>query len=519
MKIPIRMPGAGDAKGELKKIAQAERDVGQAAEESGRKAGHAGEETRKGLGAAGGAAEKLGGAIKSLIAGYVGIQGVTKVLSILREEHDKAAEAALRHATALRAVLSLSTLAGERPETIAAIQKMAVASGRPMEEVTDAYQKLLGGTAGMARGRQQGLMQQALLMGQANLKDPLSSMVSLMSTMGTQAPGLSPLQVGNLADLTLEQSKASAGELAGYLPGVLTAASAGGVGPDVAAAAFSFATRAGGEAAGSATAAKSTLMGLMAPSRETARLLGRMGMPEGDLMGKVDWLAASATRLPDEAAAALGGRRGIELVAAIAKKPAEFQAEIAMMQGELNRPGSRIQAKLEGMYGEVPAQRTAEQFRRITTAMDVETASPAAMKLDMRQQFRDLIRRKQGMGPLGRRIAAAPEWLGAVTGLGLPGAGDLISAMEALLEEGYAPEDIYAAFEAWGGRAVGADLAGPSGEAVMPEEAKASIRSVLSKGGARPLQGTGPTVIGGTVYINADKADPAGKPVAPAIQN
>jgi len=510
LKIPIRLPGATDAKRDLKEIAEGERQVGQAAQESGRKAKTAKDDAASATG-------KLVGAVKGLVASYVGLAGVMKMLAVMKDAHKEAAEAAMRHADAMRALLALSTLQGERRETIKAVQGMAVAAGRPIEQVAPAYYTLLGGTAGMDRGRQQGLMQQALLMGRTDPTASLESLVNLFSTLGTQAPGLTPGQLGNLASRTIEQAKSTGGEMAAYLPDVLTAARAGGVGPDVAAAMFSFTTRAGGGVAKAGTAAKSALMGLLAPGRETAKVLRRAGMPEGNLMGKVAWLASNADRLPEDVVAALGGRRGIQAVSAIAADQAGFQAEMGMMAGALTQPGSLLQGRLEGMFGEVPAQRIAEQGRQIKIMTDIEKASEKAADQDVYLEARSLLRRRAGYGAVPRAISYVIDWTGTAMGVGvMEDSADV--AMRGMLDRGYPAGDVMDAMT---------DLLRTSGNLDYPggwmqggaAGAPAALESALRSRGVRPLQGTGPTVIGGTVYINADKADPAGKPVAPAIQH
>jgi hypothetical protein len=239
LKIPLRVIGGPEAKRILGEIAEAEKHVGTAADQAGKAAA-------TGHGVAATAADRLLGSVKGLVGGYLGLQGILRVLGAIREEHERATEATLRHAEALREVLSLSSLQGERPRTIAAIQAMAVSAGRPVEQVAAAYNTLLGGTAGMDRARQQGLMQEALAHGKAAPTASLEALVNLFATTATQAPQLSPRQISNLLSVTGEQAKGTVGEIAASLPNVLTAASAGGVGPEVAAATFSFATRAGG---------------------------------------------------------------------------------------------------------------------------------------------------------------------------------------------------------------------------------------------------------------------------------
>ena len=486
VKIPISTPGAKEAKQALDGVADSLHKVGDTAKKSG---GEAAQETGKLHEVTG----KLAGQVTSLIGSYMGLQGVLKLLAGIREEHERILQVTLRQTEAQRGLLALSQVAGERPETIAALNRMAVASGRPVEQVAPAFYTLKSGTTGMTPERQQGLMSAALAMGKTDYSADLNAIVNLFSTLGTQNPDLTPTQISNLAWQTINQAKATPSEMAAYLPPILSTGGAAGIDPATLAAAFSFSTRAGGGAARSGTAVSATLMGLLRPSDESRTALAELGYPAtGGLMERVNWVAGQGENLPPELQAALGGRRGIEFVAALARDPAGFAQEIAASRAAMNAPGSQVAGELGRLYGEVPAQRMLDQIRSISVASDVAMNTPEALETETRLQFRELLARRRGMGAAARwikRTGNRAYW--GLTGSAIPEQDAAAQAMEDLVIEGYDPDAVL-------------DTILPALDTAGPGE----FRGLMTKAGARTMQ----SFHGGTHYHNESKDDPAGKP-------
>lgn len=491
VKIPISVPGAKEAKAALDGVADSLHKVGDTAKRSGSEA--AGETDKLGA-----VTHKLAQGVTSLVGSYMGLQGVMKLLQGIREEHERELQVTLRQTEAMRGLLALSSLAGQRPEVQAQVQQMAVASGKSVEQVAPAYYTLLGGTAGMDRARQQGLMQQSLLMSRMDPTASLDSIVNLMATMATQQPGMSPLQIGNLLAGTLEQAKGTAGEMAQSLPDVLSAARVGGVEPATAAAMFSFATRQGGGVRRSGTAVRAALMGLMAPTPDAMKAMTEAGMPAaGGLMARLDWLAKAGANLPPELLAKVGGREGIAAVSAISGDAAGFASEIATANRYMNMLGSLMQGSLAGMFGEDPSQRMLDQINMIKSASDIESNKPEAMEAQVRLDFRELLAKRRGMGAATRWIKSAGNVAyRGLTGRAITEIDPAAQAMEDLVVEGYDPQQVL-------------DIILPA-QGAAPE----AFRGLLNKSGAKPMQAAGGnTYHGGTHYHNQDKNDPAGKPV------
>ncbi len=487
--IRVTTPGAKTAEGNLRKIADAEKRVGREASDAGRKGKKGAEDIVEGHKKATGWTKKLLGSVKALAGAYIGLQGAGRVLSVLREEIERVDQASLKATKSFTALMALSQLEGEREETKKAVWDMAKASGRDVGQVANAYYTLLGGTSGMTTDRRQSLMQQSLLMAKTDPSADLNAIVSLFATIGTQQADMSPVQIGNLVSQTIEQAKSTPSEMASYLPSILTTARAGKVGVGTAAAMFSFTTRAGGGVAESGTAIRAAMMGLLAPSPDVAKQLARYGFPlRGGLMERIEWLRTNGSKLPPELVAALGGRRGLEAIAAISEKPDVFAAEVAGMQGAMGAESSLLQQRLTSMYGEDPAQAllaSIEQAGVVQARADSDISSLA------RQEGEASLKasaREKGMGLAGRTAMGAALWIGKTLGVTTP------SEKAARIRAQVVAENM----RRWG------EVRTYDQEVLWPEG-----RPQTSDGSAPP---TVNVKNGGTDYHFENKENPAGKP-------
>ena len=528
VKINVRTPGARRAKRDLREVAGGEKKIGDAAQTSGRKATKSFQRTE-------GVVTKLASRLKALLAGYLGLAGAKMVLTSLRMETERIDEATQSATESLRSLLALSALKGERPEVQKSVWQMAAKSGRKIGEVAPAYYTLMGGTAGMDKARQAGLMKQALLMGKTDPRASLDDLVNLFTTIASQQPGMAPQEIGNLISRTIEQAKSTPGEMAQYLPDVLTAAQVGGVPASTAAAMFSFATRKGGGVAKSGQAAKSALLGLLAPTDAAKKQMAQYGFPvAGDLSSRVAWLAANAGRMPPELQAALGGRRGIQAVSSIAAAPGEFATEQRLMREALAAPGSLLKQRMEDLYGEVPAQRYFDQIKQIESLHAQEDVKPDELREVAKIKMRKLYRRKTIKSPAFRGFV---NWVNDrirdVTGSpGEMGENTIQGVMERLVEEGYEPADIMN--KIWP-ELKEADVLIEFGQkemgvpSVPVSDYYKHFKGILDASGAKPMQsdqsGGGfwlPSLIqqysGGTHYHNEDRRDPAGRARPPKGQ-
>ncbi|HUU58548.1 MAG TPA: phage tail tape measure protein [Phycisphaerae bacterium] len=505
--IRVTTPGARKAEQDLKKVAAAEREAGGA----GKKAGDdAASGTRKALGLT----SRLLGSVKGLIAGYVGLQGAMRVLRMLKTEMEEIDRVTENTARSLRSVMALSSVAGARPETKEFIKKAAAFAGRPLGEVSGAYYTLLGGTAGMARPRQEALFKQALLMGKTEPGAPVEPMVGLMGTMGMLQPGMTPQQIGNLMSRTIEAAKSTSAEMAQYLPDILTAAQAAGVDPATAAAMFSFATARGGGVATSGTAVRAAMLGLLAPPPAVAKELGAYGLRPGmDVMQRIGWLGREGGRLPPELIAQLGGRRGLQAISTIASQPGAFQAEISGARGALAMRGSLFRQRLTGMYGEDVSQRLFDQIQSLRVMSESETDRPEVLMGKARQEMVGWLARKQRISPIRRTTW---DWyFQAARSFGYQHIPSAVAeqlepkdwVMMGLMEAGYAPDVLQE--HVW-----------PTlqGRQFDPGEEVLRQGAMLRSQGMGPMQGNVQMNVGGTHYHNSDKRDPAGRVVPSPAQ-
>ncbi len=563
LKIPVTVPGADDAKRKLHGVAAAQKKVGDAGQAAGKKLADGYDRAQKRLKlleakinnlryamnasgratadqtrrmqqltrAAGGyrsrlqevdsatskvtgATNALTGGVGSLIQGYLGLRGIMWILGKLQQETEKVDETTRKLAESLRAVLALSALKGERQETQDAIQKMAVDAGRKVEEVAPAYYTLLGGTAGMAPERQQGLMRQALLMAKTDPTAGIDPIVNLLTTIASQNPDMSPRQIGNLVSKTIEQAKSTPEEMAQYLPDVLSAAKAGKAPIGLATAMFSFSTRKGGGVAKSGQAVKSAMLGLLAPSPDVAKELAKYGYQSGaSLEEKINWMASAGGQLPPELQTALGGRRGIQAVTAIADAPGEFAAERRLMTGALNAEGSLLKDRLTEMYGESPAQRYLDQLNQLDVMLESEYVDPDAMPDQVMVKLNELIETRTFGTTLWKYPGQSLRWLHRnITGEPMMYVeGTPNRALQNLVLEGYSPQDVMGVLGSV------ADESTTYRKGGYTED----FRQQLQDAGAQPMQGDtynyyGSVQNGGTKYEMTGKQDPAGQPRTPA---
>lgn len=388
------------------------------------------------------ATSKLGVAVMGMVGAYAGMAGVRMILQQLREETERIDRVSRSAAESMRAVVALTSVAGRRPEEIQAMKQMAATAGRSLEEVSTAYYTLLGGTYGMAPTRQKGLMQQSLLFAKTDPRAQLDPIVKMMTAVGTQQPGLTPTQIGNLLSKTIEAAKATPEEMAQTLPALLASAKIGKLPIEIPLGMFAQVTRGAGGVATAATAGRQVLMQMMKTPAELIPQLARYGFRKDmTLMQKMQWLAEKGMELPEALMATLGGRRGIEAVATIATQPEQFRAGVEEIRGMLTMPGSELQQRLAGMYGEVPAQRYLTQIQQLETLTALEDITPQEMREQAILSYRALRRRKRIRGPVGRAFQAWEQDIyRAVTGEVMPGRG--IDPLEALILEGYPAAEV-----------------------------------------------------------------------------
>lgn len=506
VQIGVRAPGARQTAKDLQGVARAERDIGREATTSGAK-------ITSGMSGIARAADKAVGSVRNLLTGFLGMRGALLIMRTLRAEVEAIDEASQRSARSMTGILALSTLGQARPEVQRQVQQMAIASGRKIEQVAPAYYTLLGGTAGMSNERRMGLMQQALLMARTDPTADLNSLVNLMSTMGTQQPNLSPQAIGNLASTTIELAKSTAGEMAAYLPDILTTGMAAGSNdPAFLAGMFSFATRRGGGVARSGTAVRAALLGLLSPGDEVAQAMGQYGFSDKmSIAQRVGWLARSGGNLPPEIIAALGGRRGIQAISQIAAQPQAFATDVSTIRSGLGAKGSLLQGRLQAMYGEMPGQAMIYAIDQLKAITDVQRTSDESLGIQAQVDLYKAIMRGQGASPARIAVSTARIWANRTFGLD-PFLGTGITEAQqqylGLLNQGYSAQQLVQ----------NANVAGAFGSALETGLSIGSVPTFGLTGGQRDFRsllgqrGVYPAInIGGT-HFHGTYDDPAARP-------
>lgn len=431
------------AVGQAGKAKRSLRDVGK----EGKKAG---DDTTRSMKGAGGTMDKLGGSVRILIGAYAGFAGVRMVMASLRREMeliDATTKSALQ---SMRGVLSLGALKGRRKEEVEAMWKLAQFTGRPIEQVAGPYYALLGGTYGMAPERQRAIARQAGLWAKTDPTADMGSLVRMLATMGSQQPGLTPQQIGNIASYTIEAAQSTPTEMAGALPRVMATGQAVKAEPALPMALFSYISRQTGDPHLAATASTALMFGLAKTPPQILGQMKRFGFdPKAPMLEKLQWLGGRGADLPEEVAMALGGRRGIVALSSMAARPEEFMRGLEETRGALAAPGSLFGERLAGMYGEVPAQRMLDQMAKMDVLRQRQRVQPATLRRKMLMEFRTDLARRQGEGApqvdfrrmmqsVSRYLGRGTSWLWEREARMEPSIGDMFD----LLEAGYAPEDI-----------------------------------------------------------------------------
>lgn len=452
-----------------------------------------------------GASDKLKTAIMGMVGAYAGFAGARIIMQQLREETERIDKATRSALEAMRSVLALSALKGRRAEEVQAIQAMSVYAGRPLEEVSKAYYSLLGGTYGMTPERQKGLMQQALLFQKTDPTAQLDPLVSMITAVGTQQPKMTPTQIGNVLSKTLEMAKAKPEEMAQAIPALLASAKVGDLPIEVPLGMFAQVTRGAGGVATAATAGRSILLSLMKTPPEMVEKLAPYGFRKDmTLMQKIQWLADKGSDLPEELAAGLGGRRGIEAVATIATRPEEFRQGVAEIRQMKKQTTSELRRRLADLYSEDVAQRYLDQSQQLRMGTAMEDIQPGEMREQAIMDWRERRRRRIFKSPLLRGIERqidlrSRDIFGEPSGM--IGGDPFGTAVEALIDKGYSGADIEKYILPLMSRSTGL-LEGPLPEGMGVEQ---YLESVLQKGGAGPMQApaqpSGPAPGGESVSI------------------
>jgi hypothetical protein len=234
--------------------------------------------------------------------------------------------------------------------------------------------------------------------------------------------------------------------MAGALPRVMATGAAVGAEPALAMALFSYISRQTGDPHLAATSATAIMFGLGKPPKQLLGKMRALGFdPSGTMLEKIQWLGGAD--LPEEVAMALGGRRGIVALSALARRPEEFMRGLEEGRAALAAPGSLFEQRLAGLYGEVPSQRMLDQMAKMDVLAQRQRVQPDTLRRKMLMDFTAVWAREGGMPAIGIDLVKAGAATYRYTGMGwawekqarmMPG----IDVMYDLLEAGYTPEDV-----------------------------------------------------------------------------
>ena len=383
-------------------------------------------------------------AVGGLVAGYAGLSGVRAIVAGIREEIEKMSKTTREALESLRAVQALTMMQGRGKEEADYLKQMTVKTGVKLGELAPAYYTLLGGTAGQKEEVQKALFQQAVMMKKVDPSTDLNDAVNLMTTIKNQYPDLSAQQIGNMASKTLEQAKSTTPQMTNALPRLLSTSKALKLDKETGPALFSLLSRGLGDPAEASTSANALLFGLVNPPQNIISEMESLGFDTSwPLEKKLLWLGKNGSRLSEQAAIQLGGRRGIKALPAIGFEEGALQKEKDIIKRGMYSPKGLMKQRLVNMYGEDKAQMFLDQTKSLEAANERFYMRDERARIDMAKKLRERITQARGSGAMtrGGRIAGAGvlDVFGAEPETFLSDPGD---AMFKLLEEGYTWEDI-----------------------------------------------------------------------------
>ena len=436
---------------------------------------------------------RLAASARNMVASFVGIAGIIKLFAAVRAEMEAVERTTKSVLQGMRALQALSTMKGFRraEQEFVFNQATKLGGAQAIERTAQAYYTLKGGTYGMAPERQRGLFKESVAFAKTDPTADLNQVVNLFTTMASQQKGMTPLAISNLLSQGIEAAKSTTGEMAQFLPGVMTTAKVGKVDPAMAMAMFAMATRQAGGVSKSGLAVSRVMMNLLVPKGGIEQDMRRYGYPvKGNLTEKLEWLRDRGGEMPEALQAKLGGVRGIQALATIVSDPVGLAREEAQMRAAVRDPTSLVGRRMKEMFGEMPGQIVLEQQQQMEAMLERAQVDPAELQRANQILLQDLIMRRKGFDPARRKLAKAESDMLRLFGkrINRPDAPVSEIALTELLREGWTPEQLMGVgFEAAGQLRDETYFATAGREAKAIRRAKAAIRERLKAAGLSPL--------------------------------
>ena|GEM_PF-4665734 len=364
----IRVTGADQAAQDVNRVADAEKRVGDAADDAGAQAtGAEGRFSRftgvfrRGL-----------SVLHSFAGGLVGVGGIVAALNATREAAEHARKAIESYADAMAATLALS----KDPKLLEIATRASIESGRSIKEVGPALFSIVSGTAGATVEQQQALLKESLEIGKAEPQVPLGQISELLIRLfNVSGRRLTPQQIQNLAIKAEDLGQIDIGQLARFLPRPLKPGQVAGLELSETAAMFALISQVLKPELAS-TATERIIMQLAAPTDESTKVLDRLGVDRsGGVLQTVAALAEINRRTPLTAGqlrGLVGEGPGAAGLPVLLEQYGQFLLNVEAISGALAEGApdlgrEKVKYLRETLPGFTAVERTRQEQQRIET--------------------------------------------------------------------------------------------------------------------------------------------------------
>lgn len=268
----IRVTGGQQAQRELRDVAGATSQVGDA--------------TEKTSGSAGGLASVfggLGGAVKSVIGGLMGVGAVTALWKTFREELEKTATAA---ADVAKSTASLYAMTGDVRD-VNLVNTLRIRTGREASDIGAGVEEIRTGTVGRTRKEHVALAHEAAELARTRPGTSYSEIAGAFTKLANVEPDWNAQQIQNVIAKTTEAGQGLSPSLIGrFAPRIMGAAEMASIPADQAMGLWAFAATQTSQR-GSGTAVEQFMTTLARPTGDAAKTLQRLGVDDMGGMAQI----------------------------------------------------------------------------------------------------------------------------------------------------------------------------------------------------------------------------------------
>jgi len=297
--IHLKTKGAEQTQQKLSGVGKAAQQVGDSAQQGGRKGADGMDKLSRSAGSAQGRFSRFTSGLSSWAAGLFGITAtiavVTRAIQVQGEALKEHARIAAEQQKKLLALQAMGTFFEEHPEARKEVAAYAEFGRRPIPEVTEAWYALESKGAGLTEEQKVGIMREALELGRMEPEADLKGIIEVFSLYAKETGEQNINLIQNVLRTTLSKAGAELSELSQYLPQFQSLGIAAGLTGEEAAGLWAYATTRTGKPETATVGLRNIFMALQGKGTpESQELLPQLGItPEMGFYEQISQLAAA----------------------------------------------------------------------------------------------------------------------------------------------------------------------------------------------------------------------------------